>query len=114
MISECSNWHKSNTRLGTTSLESDPLGIMKKSKIDHTTKLYMHKTESILDNESHKILWGFEIQTDHLIPVRRLNIVLMNKKKNQTYHLVDFAVPADTAKIKESENIDKYLDLAKE
>ena len=26
----------------------------------------MHKPESVLENEMHKILWAFEIQTDHL------------------------------------------------
>ena len=30
----------------------------------------MHKPESILENEMHKILWDFEIQTDHLISAR--------------------------------------------
>ena len=34
----------------------------------------MHKSESIWENEVHKILWDFEIQTDHLIPV------IINKK----------------------------------
>ena len=27
----------------------------------------MHKKESVLDNEPHKIPWNFEIQTDHLL-----------------------------------------------
>ena len=32
----------------------------------------MHKPESALENETHKILWDFEIQTDHLInPCKR-------------------------------------------
>ena len=35
--------------------------------IDHTTKWYMHKLESVLKNETHKILWSFW-QTDHIIP----------------------------------------------
>ena len=25
----------------------------------------MHKPESVLGNEMHKILWDFEVQTDH-------------------------------------------------
>ena len=28
----------------------------------------MHKPESVQENEMLKILWDFEIQTDHLIP----------------------------------------------
>ena len=43
----------------------------KKSKFVYTTKWYMHKPESVLEDETHKILGDFEIKTDHLIPVRR-------------------------------------------
>ena len=50
---------------------------------------------------------------DHLIPSRRLDLVLINMKK-RTCHLVDFAISANhREKIKESEKIDKYLDLAR-
>ena len=41
----------------------------------------MHKPESIQENETHKILWDFEIQTDDLIPVSRLDLVLINRRK---------------------------------
>ena len=41
----------------------------------------MHKSESVLENEICKIIWDFEIQTDHLIPARKLDIVLTNKKE---------------------------------
>ena len=51
----------------------------------------------------HKILWEFEIQTDHLIPARRRDLMLINKKK-KTCHQVDFAVPSDhRMKMKENE-----------
>ena len=74
----------------------------------------MHKPESVLENETHKILWDFEIKTDHLIPARRPDLVLINKKE-RTCQLVDFAVPADhRVKLKENEKMDKYLDLARE
>ena len=33
-------------------------------------KWYMHNPESTLENEMHKILWDFVIQTDHLISAR--------------------------------------------
>ena len=51
----------------------------------------MHKSESVQENETHKIVWDFEIQIDHLIPARRPDIVLVRKKK-RFYHLVDFSV----------------------
>ena len=58
----------------------------------------MHKSESVLENETHKSLWDFEIQTGHHISAKRSDLVLINKKKKKkkrTYHLVDFAVSAD-------------------
>ena len=51
---------------------------------------------------------------DDLVPAGRPDLVLINIKK-RTCHPVDFAVPADhRVKMKESEKIDKYLDLARE
>ena len=41
----------------------------------------MHQPESVLENETQKILWDFEIQTDHLIPVRRPDRMTDEKKK---------------------------------
>ena len=34
--------------------------LSKKMKFDHSTKWYMHKPESVLENETHQILWDFE------------------------------------------------------
>ena len=53
----------------------------------------MHKPEHVLDNEKPKILFDFEIQTDHLNSARRLDRELMNKK-TRTYHRVDFELRA--------------------
>ena len=36
---------------------------------------YTNKRESVLENEMHKSLGNFEIQTDHLTLFRKLNIV---------------------------------------
>ena len=44
--------------------------MCKKFKFVHTNKSYMHNIESVLENETHKILWDFVIQTDHLILTR--------------------------------------------
>ena len=38
----------------------------------------MEKTDSVLENETHKIHWDFEIETDHLISARRPDQVLIN------------------------------------
>ena len=64
-------------------------------------------------NDTHKLRWDFDIQTDYLISARRLDHIIIKKK--WTYKIVDFAVPADyRIKRKESEKKDKYLDIAKE
>ena len=74
----------------------------------------MHNPAPVLENDSHKLLWDFNIQTDHLIPTRRPDLILINKRK-RICKIVDFAVPADhRINLKESEKKDKYLDLARE
>ena len=74
----------------------------------------MHNLEPILENATHKLLWDFNIQTDHLISARRPDLIIINKKK-RTCKIVDFAIPADhRIKLKECEKKDKYLDLARE
>ena len=55
----------------------------------------MHKPESVIEtHKTHKILWDFEIKTDHLIPARRPDLLLINKKE-RTCQLVYFAVPSN-------------------
>ena len=55
--------------------------ICKKFKFDHTSKWYMHKPAHVLENNTHKLLWDFNIQTDHLIPGRRPDLIIINKKR---------------------------------
>ena len=43
----------------------------------------MHNPTPVLENDSHKLLWDFNIQTDHLIPARRPDLIIMNKKKKK-------------------------------
>ena len=75
----------------------------------------MHNPAPVLENDTHKLLWAFDIHTDHLISARRLDLVIMNKKKKGTCKIVDFAIPADhRIKLKECEKKDKYLDFARE
>ena len=56
----------------------------------------MHNAESELENEMRKkILWDFEIQTDHLISARRLDLEIVSKKKKKNCQIMDFTVTAD-------------------
>ena len=72
----------------------------------------MHNPEFVLENETHKIPWYFEIETDHLIPARRPNQGITNKKKENLPNS-RLSHPGKV-KIKENENRDKYLNLARE
>ena len=78
----------------------------------------MHNPEPVLENNTHKLPWDFDIHTNHLISARRPDLIIIikkKKKKKRTGKIVDFAVPADhRIKLKECEKKDKYLDLARE
>ena len=53
----------------------------KKFKFDHTKQWYMHNPAPVLENDTHKLLWVFNIQTDHQIPARRPDLIIINKKR---------------------------------
>ena len=76
----------------------------------------MNNTDSILENETHKILWDFEIQTCHQISARRSDhVIVKKKKKKKICRIVDFAVPADhRVKLIGSKKRHKFLDFARE
>ena len=57
------------------------LELGKKLKFDHMNKWYMHNLESVLKNKTHKVLWDFEKQTDHLILAKQPDLVIATKKK---------------------------------
>ena len=63
----------------------------------------MYNPASVLENDTHKLLWDFGIHTDHLISARRPDLIIINKKKKK--HRIN---------LKECEKKDKYLDLARE
>ena len=71
----------------------------------------MHNPAAFLENDTHKLLLDFDIQTDHLISARRPDfIVIYKKKRKRICKIVDFAVPANyKIKLKESEKKGKYL-----
>ena len=41
----------------------------------------MHNPAPVLENDTHKLLWDFNIQTDRLIPARRQDLIIIKKKK---------------------------------
>ena len=57
---------------------------------------------------------GFWDKNGSPYPGQMTRPIKKDKKKKRTYRIVDFTVPADhRVKLKESENKDKYLDLAR-
>ena len=67
----------------------------------------------IIENDSCKILWGFTVQSDHFITVRRPDMIFIDNKLHEC-QIIDFGIPYDTrVHDKEVEKIEKYLDLAR-
>ena len=56
--------------------------MCKKFKFDHMNKWYMHNPATLLKNDTQKLVWDFNIQTDHLISDKRPDLIIINKKKN--------------------------------
>ena len=56
--------------------------MCKKFKFDHTNKWYMHNPASVQENDTHKLLWDFDIHTDHLITARRPDLIIINNNNN--------------------------------
>ena len=54
--------------------------LCKEIEFDRTNKWYMHKPASVLENNTHNLLWDFEKQTDPQISVRRPDLIIINKK----------------------------------
>ena len=41
----------------------------------------MHNPAPVLENDTHKLQWDFDIQTDNLISARRPEIIIINKNR---------------------------------
>ena len=68
----------------------------------------MHNPEFILEKETQKFLWHFEIQTNHLVSGRQPDLITAHPPNRETCWIVDFAVLADhRGELKESEKKDR-------
>ena len=75
--------------------------MCKKFKFDHRNKWYMHNPAAVPENDTHKLLLDFDVQTDPLILARKQDLIIINKRNCK---IMDFAVPADhRIKLKECE-----------
>ena len=76
----------------------------------------MHNPATVLENDTHKLLWDFNIQTDYLRPGQKTRPYNnQQQKKKRICKIVDFAVPVDhRINLKKYEKKDMYVDLARE
>ena len=88
--------------------------LCKKYGVKVQSKWYDHVPEKVEETDHVKILWDFNIQTDHVIEHRRPDVVVLDKHEKMC-HLIDIAVPGDSrVEAKENEKVQKYQDLARE
>ena len=67
-----------------------------------------------MENERVKILWDFNIQTDHVVQHTWPDIVIVSKKE-QKCQLIDIAILRDSrVELKEHEKVDSYNELKRE
>ena len=88
--------------------------VCRKNGIEVKPKWYEHQPEAVQENERYKILWDFNIQTDHVIEARRPDMIVIDKE-TKFAKIIDFAIPYDSrVNSKEVEKTEKYQDLARE
>ena len=88
--------------------------MCKIANIHTTSKWYEHQPDTVVENDNHKILWDFDVQTDHIIEARRPDLIIINKEEKKCT-IVDFAVPYDSrVETKQREKTEKYQDLRRE
>ena len=87
---------------------AEELALLKKNE----NQWYKFEPTSVIENEHHKLLWDFPIQTDKEIAHNRPDIILIDKL-NKTVQIIDIAIPSDYNIIeKRNEKITKYIDLS--
>ena len=62
---------------------------------DHTNKWYMHNPATVLANDTHKLLWDFDIQTDHLISARRPDLITIKKRELANLWTMLYRLPTE-------------------
>jgi hypothetical protein len=75
---------------------------------------YKYTPDTILESDTHKLLWDQTILTDRTIPYNSSDIVLTSQKGRITY-LIDTAVPGNkNLTTTYTHKIQKYINLAEE
>ena len=74
--------------------------MCKKVQIDYPNKWNMPNTKSVEENETDKILWDFEIQTDQLIASTKTGLIIVKKVNLPNSVLYCYGKPHDKTKRK--------------
>ena len=112
IICECSKLaHKEYKRRHDNVARIVHWEIREKYYLSRAEQWYNYKPEGVTENESIKVLWDFNINTDYEIEHRHADIVVELKSEKECL-IIDIAVPGVTRiKLKEQEKIEKYQDL---
>ena len=75
---------------------------------------YSYNPPPVLENENAKLLWNFNIQTDHTIKHNKPDLIVYDKKGKKIF-IIDIAIPNDYNVVKKrAEKLHNYTDLAVE
>ena len=87
---------------------------MKRFNLSVSCNYWDHIPSAVVESSDVKLLWDFNIYTDHILAARHPDIVVIDKLQN-VVQIVDVAVPSDcNVTMKEIEKIEKYKDLSVE
>ena len=67
--------------------------MCKNFKFDYKNKWYMRKQAPVQENNTHKLLWDFDIHTDHKISARRPDQIITNNKTKEKLQNCRFCCP---------------------
>ena len=73
--------------------------------------MYLHKPESVHENEMYKILWDFDLQMDHSIAARILRRVLETQAPVKNHQLQLVGSEDDLSFKKKKENKTLYTPI---
>ena len=70
------------TRLGG---QVDPLGNVQETKIWPYEQMVYAQPSTCPRNATHKLLWDFDIHTDHLNSARKPDLIIINNNKKREF-----------------------------
>ena len=83
--------------------------LLKRFNLSVSHNYWDHIPSAVVESSDVKLLWDFNIYTDHVLAARHPDIVVIDKLQN-VVQIVDVAVPSDfNVTMKETEKIEKII-----